>query len=65
VATRGNGQPAFACYLGDGGQARERPAGLAVLSLAGHHLAAITRFLEVPPDPDEHWLDDPRARMGF
>jgi RNA polymerase sigma-70 factor, ECF subfamily len=44
VATRANGQPAFAYYLGDPQAAVCRAGGLFVLTLDGGEIAAITRF---------------------
>ena len=44
MATRANGQPAFACYT-PGGTAGDAPlAGLFVLTMQGHAIAAITWF---------------------
>jgi RNA polymerase sigma-70 factor (TIGR02960 family) len=51
VPTRANAQPAFACYLDSPGQARPRPAGLVVLTLAGRQVTAVTRFLDTPAMP--------------
>jgi RNA polymerase sigma-70 factor (ECF subfamily) len=46
VATRANGQPAFGCYLRDRHAPIAHAHGLIVLTLAGDHIAAITRFLD-------------------
>jgi RNA polymerase sigma-70 factor (TIGR02960 family) len=48
VATRANGQPAFACYATDvtGGDARGAGDGMFVLSLAGSRIGGVTRFLD-------------------
>lgn len=45
VPTRANTQPAFGCYFREPSQ----PAGLAVLTLGGERVQAITRFLAVNP----------------
>lgn len=44
VATRANGQPAFAFYFVDAVTGLARAAGILVLTLAGTHVRAITRF---------------------
>jgi RNA polymerase sigma-70 factor (TIGR02960 family) len=44
VATRANGQPAFACYLRDPRAPIAHAYGLMVLTLRGDHVAAITGF---------------------
>jgi RNA polymerase sigma-70 factor (TIGR02960 family) len=44
VATRANGQPAFAYYLGDPQAAIVRASGIVVLALDGDAISAITRF---------------------
>jgi RNA polymerase sigma-70 factor (TIGR02960 family) len=44
VATRANGQPAFACYLRDPHASIARAYGLMVLTLDGDRIAAITGF---------------------
>jgi RNA polymerase sigma-70 factor (TIGR02960 family) len=44
VATRANGQPAFGLYVHDPGGLIFHAMGLLVLTLAGHHVCAITRF---------------------
>ena len=44
--TRANAQPAFACYLGQPDAPAAHPSGLAVLTLSGDRIAAITRFLD-------------------
>jgi hypothetical protein len=41
-----NTQPAFACYLQSREHAGALPARLVVLTIAGNHLTAITRFLD-------------------
>jgi RNA polymerase sigma-70 factor (TIGR02960 family) len=46
VASRANGQPAFACYLDEEPGGLARPAGLLVLTLAGSRVRGITRFLD-------------------
>jgi RNA polymerase sigma-70 factor (TIGR02960 family) len=46
VATRANGQPAFACYLPDAQAAVARAYGLFVLTLQGDRISAITWFGE-------------------
>jgi RNA polymerase sigma-70 factor, ECF subfamily len=46
VATRANGQPAFACYLPDAHAAIARAYGLFVLTLEGDRISAITWFGE-------------------
>jgi RNA polymerase sigma-70 factor (ECF subfamily) len=46
VATRANGQPAFACYLPDTQAAIARAYGLFVLTLEGDRVSAITWFAE-------------------
>ena len=46
VPTRANGQPAFGCYLRDDTAPIARAHGLLVLTLAGEHIAEITRFLD-------------------
>lgn len=46
VPTRANGQPAFGCYVYDGNASVVRAHGLIVLTLAGNHIAEITRFLD-------------------
>jgi RNA polymerase sigma-70 factor (TIGR02960 family) len=46
VATRANGQPAFACYLPDAQAAIARAYGLFVLTLEGDRISAITWFAE-------------------
>jgi RNA polymerase sigma-70 factor, ECF subfamily len=46
IATRANGQPAFGCYLRDPRAPIAHAHGLIVLTLAGDHVAAITRFLD-------------------
>src|SRR5262249_59977112 len=46
VPTRANGQPAFGCYLRDDTAPIARAHGLIVLTLAGEHIAEITRFLD-------------------
>ncbi len=52
IPTRANGQPAFGCYLCDDTAPIARAHGLIVLTLAGDHIAEITRFLDnslLPP----------------
>jgi RNA polymerase sigma-70 factor (ECF subfamily) len=44
VATRANGQPAFAYYLGDPNAGVARADGLFVLTVVGEEISAITRF---------------------
>ena len=44
LATRVNGQPAFGLYLPDAESGTLKPAGLLVLTIAGHKVSAITRF---------------------
>ncbi len=44
--TRANGQPAFACYLGDADSHGAQPSGLIVLTLAGDRITGVTRFLD-------------------
>lgn len=46
VATRANLQPAFGCYLRDPHAPIGHAHGLVVLTLAGDHVAGITRFLD-------------------
>jgi len=46
VATRGNSQPAFGCYLPDPQAAIARAYGLLVLTLRGDHISAITWFFD-------------------
>jgi RNA polymerase sigma-70 factor, ECF subfamily len=46
VATRANGQPAFACYLPDAQAAIARAYALFVLTLEGDRISAITWFSE-------------------
>jgi RNA polymerase sigma-70 factor (TIGR02960 family) len=46
IPTRANGQPAFGCYLPDPHAPIAHAHGLLVLTLAGDHIAAITRFLD-------------------
>ena len=46
VPTRANGQPAFACYLGELGGATASPSGVLVLTPLGGRIAGITRFLD-------------------
>lgn len=52
MPTRANTQPAFTCYLEDLEHQRAQRAGMVVLTLAGAHIAAITRFLEPPRHSD-------------
>ena len=44
IATRANGQPAFGVYRRDPHAALMHANGLIVLTLAGDHICAITRF---------------------
>lgn len=46
VPTRANGQPAFGCYARDVQHPIPRGQGLIVLTLAGDHIAGVTRFLD-------------------
>ena len=51
VPTRANGQPAFACFAADAGEAADAteagvPAGMIVLTLAGSRVCGVTRFLD-------------------
>jgi RNA polymerase sigma-70 factor (ECF subfamily) len=46
VATRANGQPAFACYLPSAQDEVARPYGMVVLTLEGDRIAAITWFAD-------------------
>jgi RNA polymerase sigma-70 factor (ECF subfamily) len=46
VPTRGNGQPAFGCYLCDPHTPIARAYGLMVLTLSGDHVAEITGFAD-------------------
>jgi RNA polymerase sigma-70 factor (TIGR02960 family) len=46
IAIRANGQPAFGCYLRDRHAPIAHAHGLIVLTLAGDHIVAITRFLD-------------------
>jgi RNA polymerase sigma-70 factor (ECF subfamily) len=43
--TRMNGQPAFGCHIGEGTQSTTYPGGLIVLTMSGHRISTITRFL--------------------
>jgi len=52
---RANNQPSFASYISDQDEPIARPAGFFVLTLAGDHIEAITRF----------HLDDLYPRLGF
>ncbi len=45
IATRANGEPAFATYYADPASGRAQPVGLLVLSLAGTRIAELTWFL--------------------
>jgi hypothetical protein len=46
VATRANGQPAFACYVPSAQTEIARPYGLVVLTLEGGRISAITWFAD-------------------
>ena len=46
MRTRGNGQPAFGCYLPDPHAPIARAYGLIVLTIAGTRISAITWFSE-------------------
>ena len=52
---RANNQPSFASYISDQDEPIARPAGFLVLTLAGDHIQAITRF----------HLGDLYPRLGF
>ena len=52
---RANNQPSFASYISDPDEPIARPAGFFVLTLAGDHIQAITRF----------HLNDLYPRLGF
>ena len=43
--TRANGQPAFGCYLSGPDEPIARPTGVLVLTMSGHRIGKITRFL--------------------
>jgi len=46
VATRANGQPAFACYMPSAEDEAAQPYGLVVLTLEGERISAITWFAD-------------------
>jgi RNA polymerase sigma-70 factor (ECF subfamily) len=46
IPTRANTQPAFGCYRNDFHAAIAHAAGLLVLTLEGHRVAAITYFID-------------------
>jgi RNA polymerase sigma-70 factor (TIGR02960 family) len=45
LPTRANGQPAFGCYISDGGEPTFRAHGVMVITVAGDRLSAVTRFV--------------------
>jgi RNA polymerase sigma-70 factor (ECF subfamily) len=55
IPCRANNQPAFGSYQDNPGEPTARPAGLFVISLAGDHIQALTRF----------HLDDLYPRLGL
>jgi RNA polymerase sigma-70 factor (TIGR02960 family) len=55
IPGRANNQPSFASYMSDEDQPIARPAGIFVLTLAGDHIQAVTRF----------HLDDLYPMLGF
>jgi RNA polymerase sigma-70 factor (ECF subfamily) len=46
IPTRANGQPAFGCYLQEASAPVFRAHGMIVLTLEGHKISAITRFVD-------------------
>ena len=58
VATRANGQPAFACYVLDPQAPIAHANGLVVLTLDGERISAVTRFLDNSVLP---WFGMPRT----
>jgi RNA polymerase sigma-70 factor (TIGR02960 family) len=46
VLVRANGQPAFACYVGDGDALPASGQGMIALTLAGDRICGVTRFLD-------------------
>lgn len=61
LPTRANGQPAFACYLGQPNDAAAHTSGLIVLTLPGNRIATITRFLD-PELPSIFGFENTHAR---
>ncbi|MBS1883732.1 MAG: sigma-70 family RNA polymerase sigma factor [Actinobacteria bacterium] len=61
IATRANGQPAFAYYMGDPQADLYRIGGIFVITLEGEEIAAITRFGEGGWLP---WFGLPRTLPG-
>lgn len=61
LPTRANGQPAFACYLGTPNDPVPSSSGVMVLTVSGHHIAGITRFLD-PALPKVFGFDNTHVR---